>query len=378
MRLTCLRLLALCAWVIALLLYMQGAEAPGCGADVGCGQVLSSQWSHLFRIPVSLLAMLTHAGILVLSLFIRHQAVRLLLQTLVLTVALTGLWFIALQAYEGAWCPWCCAAHACAILMVPLVLMLKVRPEAQPVSRWASRAIKPIALASLLTAFFITAQFVQPTPPPAPRHFAGFTDLRLEDNPLIGNADAPYLVAVLYDPVCPHCRVTHQHLRDAMRSNTLKKDFAIALLPVALSDRCNPHMSRTPPGFEGSCELVKLQLGLWIADPAYTDRFDAFLFDDAERAPSLTQAGELAEQLVGSDTLADAMQSPQLKHTLRRNTDVFNLLGRGVPRLIIAGKAYPAPPTIEQMLTLLDAMLTEDAHTAKLRGVDLHPATTRP
>ncbi len=355
--LTLIRLLALAAWIISATLWYTGnthTTAPGCAADAGCAQALQSHWAHVAGVPITAPAMLTHALILVLSLATHNRAGLRAMRTLVFAAALVAVWFLALQAYEGAWCPWCCAAHACALLMVPL--SMRVQPDITVAMR---EALVPMLCAGALAGVFIAVQLTQSQRAVEPLPFAGFTDLRAEDYPLLGRADAPLLIGVLYDPLCPHCRSTHPHLLRAIER--FEDRLAVALLPVPFSDRCNPHMSRTPPGFEDSCALVTLQLAVWVADASQSSAFDAFLFHDATARPALAQARAVAEQLVGVDALDAATRDARLVRALRRNTDVFDLLGRGVPRLLLAGKAYPVPEQENDLIQLLELAFAADA-----------------
>jgi uncharacterized membrane protein len=102
-------------------------QPAGCGNETGpdCGDVLASRWSHWLGLPVSLPALVVYAlAFLALlavgpggSAMTRRDAWR----ALILLGALMGgaaAWFVALQVLVlDSFCPYCLAAHACAIVL---------------------------------------------------------------------------------------------------------------------------------------------------------------------------------------------------------------------------------------------------------------------
>ena len=86
----------------------EGQSALGCGGETfDCDEVLGSRWSVWLGMPVSILGMLTYAGILIsiLTLFLAQS--KSLRDVAWLTIAVTstaavgaGLWFTALQALD--------------------------------------------------------------------------------------------------------------------------------------------------------------------------------------------------------------------------------------------------------------------------------------
>lgn len=107
------------------------AQPAGCGPTGGCGEVLSSRWSKLFGVPVSIPAMLIYAGIIVGTFFItpgKRDTTRrdgwLVLITLALFAGLGAIWFIGLQLFViKAVCPYCMADHACGLIAAGILLV---------------------------------------------------------------------------------------------------------------------------------------------------------------------------------------------------------------------------------------------------------------
>lgn len=128
------RILSLVAMSIAgYLAYnaIANAQPAGCGPTGGCGEVLSSRWSKLFGVPVSIPAMLVYAGIIVGTFFItpgKRDTTRrdawLVLITLAIFAGLGAIWFIGLQLFViKAVCPYCMTDHACGLIAAGILLV---------------------------------------------------------------------------------------------------------------------------------------------------------------------------------------------------------------------------------------------------------------
>lgn len=108
------------------------SEVAGCsaGALFDCSHVLSSRWSKILGIPVSVPAIGMYASLLAMLLFVRRDAPaafhRMLWTTFTfgsLSAGAAALWFIGLQKFALAhYCPWCLSVHACGLLLSVYVL----------------------------------------------------------------------------------------------------------------------------------------------------------------------------------------------------------------------------------------------------------------
>ena len=91
-----------------------GKAIAGCGPESGCGHILTSRWSVVGSVPVSLPGAVAYAVLLVSALrggtwSPGRRRLELGVSVLVLGGAL---WFTIVQAFIlKAFCPWCCAAH---------------------------------------------------------------------------------------------------------------------------------------------------------------------------------------------------------------------------------------------------------------------------
>jgi uncharacterized membrane protein/protein-disulfide isomerase len=108
------------------------SEVAGCsaGALFDCSHVLSSRWSKILGIPVSVPAIGLYASLLALLMFVRRDAPAAFHRTLwttfsfgALSAGAAALWFIGLQKFALAhYCPWCLSVHACGLLLSFYVL----------------------------------------------------------------------------------------------------------------------------------------------------------------------------------------------------------------------------------------------------------------
>ena len=130
MWLWCVRLCLLVAASLTLYLSVKGSAAlPGCGPESNCDQVLSSHWGRWMGIPITVPGLVLYVIFFFQTFGLNHgdpaKARRALNVLVILSMAiLTGaLWFVGVQAVAiGAFCPYCCTAHALASLAVVVFL----------------------------------------------------------------------------------------------------------------------------------------------------------------------------------------------------------------------------------------------------------------
>ena len=111
---------------------LKSGDIAGCGAGPiwNCGHVLTSRWSKLFGLPVSVPAFMLY-GVLLFSLAncqptAPRARCRLAWGAITigaLAAGLTAIWFMGLQAFEiGRWCLYCLLVHACGIALGAAIL----------------------------------------------------------------------------------------------------------------------------------------------------------------------------------------------------------------------------------------------------------------
>lgn len=355
----------------------------GCGAGSGCEEVLRSRWSSLFGLPVSVLAVIVDLG-LVWSLLrqVARPAAGRIAVALSASIIVAALWFISLQAFVlKAYCPWCLVDHAlgltaaaCAILSVrrlatPVVAAstrrstdddlfddritpLRTSPSIDPFGEslvshaTTSRDRSPQGLWKAVTAgaslalllIILQVSFGKApasiarlpqdanadTGPGANRAIAvlqGRLPINVHEVPVLGSPEARLLVVVMFDYCCPHCRDTHEALREAISSGD-PQSLGVILLPTPLNADCNPAMEETEPRFIDSCELARLALAVWRVEPERFSDFDAWLFAP-ELPRTAAEARTEAARLVGDARLSQALADPWVDERIAANVTAY-------------------------------------------------------
>lgn len=319
----------------------KSGQPLGCGEQSGCAEVLTSRWSQVFGVPVSLPAGLTYLGIIGATLALprlerAHNKVVHLLTVLALVLILAAVWFVGLQVfYLKAICPWCMTEHGLGLVVGIVALILATRHL--PTQSLTGASLTAAALLSV----FIAAQALGPyQAPTADRIAANSADsdlgfgasrevalldgkfkIRPGQLPTNGSPDAENLIVVLFDYCCPHCRATHGYLSNAVKKYPTK--LAFVSLPSPLNSDCNPHWAKTKKRFLESCELAKLALAVYKTAPERFSQFDTWLFEP-ERPRKLSEAILEAEKLVGAQTLATAIDDPWIQQQLKSNTTAYH------------------------------------------------------
>lgn len=387
------RLLAMVAAAMsAVLLYEALASAggglPGCGAGSGCGAVLSSRWSAWRGVPVSLPAVVIYAAIAALSWRMGpgvpergQRSAWTALLGLSAVAAAAAVWFIFVQlALLGHVCRYCTAVHACGLLVAALVWLtgpigrrrlLPGEPR-DPVLIAPTAACGLALLAILPAAALVLGQVLMPdaaarvdrvaggdtfdTGPGPDRRLTllnGAVHVRPHDFPTLGSADAPVVIAELYDYTCPHCRRLHTQLAAARERYGGR--LAILMLPVPLDADCNPLVVETGPRQEDACELAKLAMAVWLANPAAFEAMHDYLMA-GESPPVVAEAQRHAAELVGADALTAALDDPWVGQQVQRSIGLYRMTGGSLPQLLTTAAVIRGRPhTAAELFALLEA-----------------------
>jgi uncharacterized membrane protein len=368
---------------------LQGRSLPvGCGSGSSCEEVLNSQWSQVFGIPVSGLAAAVYILILADVPFVanrwtactRRRAWSVLL-FLAAVVAMAAIWFVGVQSFViRKFCPWCLVEHGLGTIMAALVfsrapIAWKRSPmngdmSDSPILRVGNLA-GGLGFGFIATAGLATAQTAIPYQAPVLRLPAGQNadigqgaDRRIavlngslilapRQIPSLGSPDRPTLLVVLFDYCCPHCRATHADLLEILGKTG--NELGILLLPTPLNERCNPHWERTEPRFANACELARLALAVWRANPAVFADFDTWLFE-SERPRDPQEARRRAAELVTETALQRSLADAWTAKQIERNVDAYHdSQAKRLPVILSPGMAtiVGRPQSAEQLLELL-------------------------
>ena len=105
---------------------LTGSQVAGCGPSEGCGKVLSSKWSSVLTVPVSLPGIAMYLGLLfTLPKARQNKGGATVALALAFSIIFGALWFTGVQMFLiKSYCVYCCATHA--IATVASLLALKI------------------------------------------------------------------------------------------------------------------------------------------------------------------------------------------------------------------------------------------------------------
>ena len=341
---------------------LSGSALVGCGAGSACDSVLGGRWSMLFGIfPVSgiaagaYLAFLLALGVL---LFSRDEGLKDLASKALLLIsgAIVGaaVWFIGLQVFaEGQLCKYCMTAHGLGIVCAALTASALLRGT--PFGHgWMAAGAGLAVLMAALQALTAPDSVYQEG-----RGEESFPLISADEAPVVGNPDAEYVIDLLYDYQCSHCRTVHGQLQEVV--SHFGGQVAFVLCPCPLSPKCNPYVPREETRFEGSCDLARLALAVYNLEPdAFTD-FDGWLFgsgEDSWRPRAVATARERAVDIVGKDRLEALLPDASLSESIRRAADLFGRTSTrgsaGIPRFVYGDRwVVPSADTAEDLAKIL-------------------------
>lgn len=353
---------------------LQGGAIPGCGPESDCDKVLASRWAYIFGLPVSLFAAPVYAALL--GLLWRRDLKWPAMVAGSVVILGAAAWFVGIQFFVlRAFCKFCMTAHVAGAIAA--VTLLRRNPIAtRPTLAWSAAGAAAMAL-------MVAAQFAYTAPQrteaayaqntrssgetgPAPAEepvfsvLGGQFKLKLTEVPVHGNIDAPKKVVKLFDYTCHYCRAMHHHFQPLFQKYS--NQFAVISLPVPLSAECNYVVKRTSPAHRDACDIAKLGLAVFYADPAKSHAFDAWIFAP-QKPPAVPEARRYAEGLVGKENLAKALLDPRIEQRIKEDVDMYvtnSRLARSgkMPQLLFAHGTSIGATTSPQDLekTLIESM----------------------
>jgi uncharacterized membrane protein/protein-disulfide isomerase len=388
----------------------QISSLHGCGSVEGCANLLGGRWANLFGIPVSFLAIATYAALTVLVTTGGSGTTRIAL-TLSggMLLFLAAGWFLSLQIFiEHHFCSYCMALHTCGVTVFCILLSAVItrdlpgcssvlrtailasttataililgqvygpQPDSHVIIEVVAADMRPPAESSLKLPESVVPSSLQATIPsttessPAPvapprtlSYLDGHVRYTLGRVPLIGDPMAEHILVKYFDYTCPGCRELHFDLDKVMALDPHK--FAIIVIPTPLHHDCNPHVPAGIPEHPGACELARLSLAVWRANPGKFRALHEKLFLEQNQI-SVLQAREFAVGLVGEDAIASAEKDPSIGIALDQSISIYRVLSRSdprLPKLLLGGKRLVngVPRDMQALKRLLD-----DAFAAK-------------
>ena len=341
---------------------LSGSALVGCGAGSACDSVLGGRWSKLFGIFLisgiaagAYLAFLLAVTVFLLS---KDEGLKDMSSKALLLIsgAIIGsaVWFVGLQLIaEGEFCKYCMTTHALGIVCSVLTASALLRGTRSGGGWMAVGAGLAALLAALQVLTVPDSVYQEGTGEEA------FPLISSDEAPVFGNPDAEYVIDLLYDYQCSHCRTVHEQLPEVVRQ--FGGRVAFVLCPCPLSPKCNPYVPREETRFEGSCDLARLALAVYGLEPEAFADFDGWLFgagESAWRPRAAAAARERAASIVGKDRLEALLPDASLSESIRRAADLFGRTSTrgsaGIPRFVFGDRwVVPSADTAEDLAKIL-------------------------
>lgn len=373
-------------------------HVPGCkpGVVFDCNQVLSGAWSKWMHIPVSALGAMVYLVMFLAVLFLpmehawRRRIAWRVLFFLSLCAVGAGVWFTFVQYYYvKSYCPYCIATHLCGLAVLIIVL---IRAPLSHRSTLVSTGIAMLVTGVLVGGQVVARPDVLSMPPPltTPMGVGIVEDsgpgegrklllrkdkvpLRVSDFPVQGSPDAKRMVVQMFDYTCPVCR--HMHAMLAQARTIYAGQLGVVSVAMPLSRDCNAQDMASNPRFSDSCELARLSLAVWRADPAAWMTFHYWVFEN-EAYPDQAAARAKAEELVGKERLAAIRAEPWIEERIRAHQKLYDEVGEreSLPIVLWGPKRETGP--LEQMEFDLGLIPIGPGPTMHFPPVKTQPATT--
>ena len=382
-------LAAIAISVSGYLAYVGLTESKVAGCDGGlfnCDHVLTSRWSQVLGIPVSIPAIGLYAIVIGALVVVRRgtalvsRTAWMTLSVMSIAAAASAVWFVGLQVFSiGHFCPYCLIVHSCGILLAVIVAwncpldlfslsnssvigivlsgsLVAMQafgpvPETFEIETHDSSVVpmefdpldedalfgSPLGM-SVLSWFSLTGVVMAdeavatkqsaPTPRLVPVS-GGRRQLDARKWPVWGNVEAKYLIVEMFDYTCEHCRNTHQSIKAA--APLLNDDFAVLTLPVPLHRDCNDAATNSSPERADACEIARLAISVWLVDASKFTAYHDWLF---EQKRSAVEARMYADTLVDRDALTAEMAKGTASKYVAKNVLLYKDAGAGtVPKI---------------------------------------------
>ncbi len=354
-----LRFMALMGIGLAIRLYLKHWSAHGCAE---CAGVISGEWGHVMRVPVSVLAGILYTLIfMVLMLPMRrmefHQAGRFwfILSIFGVMIAGSAVWFIYLQwiKLHSRWCNTCLLEHAVGILFALVIWTFSIRAGALREKRI------PLGLAIGLGAvgFMVLVQGMTHADYLGPQALVGTYDsmgnyrekgdttvslqqdlvrLNPESHLLLGPHDAGRISVAVIDYTCPKCARLEALLRTIQPQ--LGSGYATVVLLYPLNPACNEKIEELEPRHRDACDLARLAYAVWTVNPDRFTEFHRWLFENQGRIDAAA-AHEHAALLVGQVALNEALSGDAMAKLVHRDVEIAKLLSLSSTPGLFVGKS---------------------------------------
>lgn len=348
--------LAISGYLLYLKLTDQITYLVGCGEGSGCANVLGSRWSQVFMVPVTAMA----TGMYLVLLISTWKPSRMVFGALAVCFAGAALWFYGILLFVlKEFCPWCTTAHAIGLACAVLLFLYLRKDRALE-----GKAVGGVVAGLLGLVVLVLGQVYGPVPDthavseeevvieevvddkdvPVHARGKGRVVKMLGDQkaynvaslPHLGPPNAPHVLVEYFDYTCASCRDMKNDLAKVMKKHPGK--FCVILLPVPLNRACNDKLPARVQDHAHACELARLGLAAWRANPEAYGEVHEILFTRPVLDPELAELA--VEQIVGAEELESALKDPWVEELLTANISDFSQLTTRtikMPKLLTGG-----------------------------------------
>jgi uncharacterized membrane protein/protein-disulfide isomerase len=173
--------------------------------------------------------------------------------------------------------------------------------------------------------------------------------------PIIGDKDAKRIFVEMFDYTCPHCRKTHQTMKQMEQQDAEgAADIAVIALCVPMNNQCNGTVRVTNAQHASACELGNLAVAVWRVDSSKFSEFHDWLFEGPV-APSAQQARLKAASMVSKERLDKELASGIPGKFIARHVQMYQKIGGGTipkilfPRTTLSGE-IGSPQTLRDLI----------------------------
>jgi len=340
------------AYLFSMKLSGKISSVVGCGGEGGCANVLGSEWSQWFGIPVSALSAAFYLAILALTV----KPFKPLLTMAAFLLIGAAVWFMGLQAFViKSFCPWCFGTHMVglltagailckaraklkpALIAVPFALIFGLalgqvfgpKPDTHEVTTEGGLGERKVVVEQMIGEGRVIS-FSRPDGKVVKTY-------RLGSVPFLGPPDAKHFLVKYFDYTCTSCLQMEGDL--AALIEKYPNEVGVILMPTPLNRACNPYFPAGMKDHKHACELARLGLAAWHAQPetfakAHEVLFERPIHDSASAKTEL-------ETFIPAEKLEAALKDPWIEQALKANLEDYRTLSSRrpeMPKVLIKGE----------------------------------------
>lgn len=322
---------ALVASAILLVDYVKPAPVF-CGASGGCGRVQATIFARPLGVPLPAIGVIGMLGV-GLTALVPGRAARIVQAVLASIGGLAALLFFGVQAWMGAFCPFCAVVDGAAIALAVLSIVRWRKGWDPPRGRLAPTVAALAMVASIGVPFAIGAR-LRAIPGDVPAVIAD--EMRL-------TGEGRVTVVDFVDFECPFCRMTHAELAPLLASRRDKVRVARKHVPLSM------HSHAMDAAKAGCCGEL-LGKGEEMADALFEAPPQDLTPEGCERIAK--------EHGLDVDAFRACVDDPATLERIEKDKEAFRAVkGHGLPTIWIGAEKLEGAQDRESLASALDAAI---------------------